>query len=53
MASLANKNTEKSATLESVTSEQEGIEPTVVTPVEIEADSLVNLADTGAVGRQR
>ena len=53
VASLANKNTEEPATLENVTSEQEGIEPSVVTPVEIKPDSLVNLAEHGRRGRQR
>ena len=48
VASLDNKNPRKDITLTSVEG-SEGIEPQLVAPVKIEAGTMVNLADIGAV----
>ncbi len=48
VASLVNNDTETDDSLTGVTGT--GVEASLVTPVSIAADSLVNLADSGAVG---
>jgi hypothetical protein len=48
VASLVNKDTEQPITLTSVTGDS-GLQVQLVAPVQIGADSLVNLADKGAV----
>lgn len=48
IASLVNKDLEESATLTSVTAE-EGLTAQLIAPVEVKKESLVNMADLGAV----
>ena len=48
VASLDNKNPRKAITLVAVKG-SEGIEPELVAPVKVEAGTLVNLADKGAI----
>jgi hypothetical protein len=48
VASMVNKDTENDDALQQVTGE--GVEVQLQAPIEIPSDTLVNLADTGAIG---
>ncbi len=48
VASFVNKDFEETATLVSISGE--GVEAQISSPIQVEPDTLVNLADTGSVG---